>query len=89
MLKYEHFCNVHLKCTPDPLPFSRFINMPLQQGHSDGGIWVFIPPKSAQVNFLWGKNDVRMAIQQQKTFIPPKQIYGYAPALQSPQERQL
>jgi len=29
-----------------------------------GGIWVFIPPKSAQVNFLWGKNDVRTAIQQ-------------------------
>ena len=29
------------------------------QGRSDGGIWVFIPPKkSAQVNFLWGKNDV-------------------------------
>ena len=25
------------------------------QGRSDGGIWVFIPPKSAQVNFLWGK----------------------------------
>jgi len=23
---------------------------------------VFIPPKSAQVNFLWGKNDVRTAI---------------------------
>jgi len=32
------------------------------------------PPKSAQVNFLWGKNDVRMAIQQfytpQKTYTP-------------------
>jgi len=25
---------------------------------------VFIPPKSAQVNFLWDKNDVRTAIQQ-------------------------
>jgi len=24
------------------------------QGRSDGGISVFIPPKSAQVNFLWG-----------------------------------
>jgi len=40
------------------------------QGRSDGGggIWVFNPPpkkkKSAQVNFLWGKNDVRAAIQQ-------------------------
>jgi len=55
------------------------------QGRSDGGIWVFIPPKSAQVNFLWGKNDVRTAIQQfytpQKTFIPPKQISGYAPGV--------
>ena len=53
------------------------------QGRSEGGIWVFIPPKSAQVNSLWGKNDVRTAIQQvytpQKTFIPPKQISGYAP----------
>ena len=41
------------------------------------------PPKSAKVNFLWGKNDVRTAIQQfyppPKTFIPPKQISGYAP----------
>jgi len=45
---------------------------------------VFVPPKSAQVNFLWGKNDVRTAIQQfytpPKTFIPPKQISGYASA---------
>ena len=61
------------------------------QGRSDGGIWVFIPPKSAQVNFLWGKNDVRTAIQQpaiQRLFNPPpkkkllyprKQISGYAP----------
>jgi len=53
-----------------------------QQGRSDGGI----PPKSVQVNFLWGKNDVRTAIEQfyyytpptKKTFIPPKQISGYA-----------
>ena len=48
-------------------------------------ISVFIPPKSAQVNFLWGKNDVRTVIQQfytpPKTFIPPKQISGYAPAV--------
>jgi len=33
-------------------------------------------PKSAQVNFLWRKNDVRTVIQQfytpKKTFIPPK-----------------
>ena len=55
------------------------------QGHSDGGGDIGIyPPKSAQVNFLWGKNDIRMAIQQfytpQKTLYPPKQISGYAPA---------
>ena len=48
---------------------------------------VFIPPKSAQVNFLWGKNDVRTAIQQFYTppqkknyfYTLPKQISGYAP----------
>jgi len=54
------------------------------QGVATGGIWVFIPPKSAQVNFLWGKNDVRTAIQQfytpQKPLYPPKRISGYAPA---------
>ena len=58
--------------------------------YSDGGISVFIPPKkSAQINFLWGKNDVRTAIQQfyttppphKQTFIPPKQISGYVPVL--------
>jgi len=43
-------------------------------------IGIYTPPKkkkSAKVNFLWGKNDVRTAIQQfyppPKTFIPPKQ----------------
>jgi len=25
------------------------------QGRSDGGIWVYTPPKSVQVSFLWGK----------------------------------
>ena len=54
------------------------------QGRSDGGGYRDLyPPKSAKVNFLWGKNDVRTAIQQfyppPKTFIPPKQISGYAP----------
>jgi len=47
------------------------------QGRSDGvDIGIYTPPKSAKVNFLWGKNDVRMAIQQfyppPKTFIPPQ-----------------
>ena len=53
------------------------------RGVATGWISVFIPQKSAQVNFLWGKNGVRTAIQQfytpQKTVIPPKQISGYAP----------
>ena len=52
------------------------------RGVATGCILVFIPPKSAQVNFLWGKNDVRTAIQQfytPKTFIAQKQISGYAP----------
>ena len=61
----------------------------LHQGRSDGGGYrdLYPPPKkkSAKVNFLWGKNDIRTAIQQfyppPKTFIPPKQISGYAPAL--------
>jgi len=44
---------------------------PMCQGRSDGGISVFMPPKSAQVNFLWGKNDVRTAIQQ---FYTPKKL---------------
>jgi len=59
------------------------------QGRSDrGGYWYLYPPNSAKVNFLWGKNDVRTAIQQfytpQKNFIPPKQISGYAPEENSP-----
>jgi len=33
------------------------------QGRSDGGIWVYVPPKSVQVEFLWGKNDVSTAIE--------------------------
>jgi len=36
------------------------------QGHSDGwGIWVYIPPKSVQVDFLLGKNYVKMAIEDE------------------------
>ena len=51
----------------------------------DIGIYTPHPKKkSAQVNFLWGKNDVRTAIQQfytpKKLLYPsPKQISGYAP----------
>jgi len=54
------------------------------QGRSNGGIWgIYTLPKSGQVNFICGNNDVRTVIEHfippQKTFIPPKQISGYAP----------
>ena len=43
-----------------------------KQGRSDGGVYLYLyPPKSAQVNFLWAKNDVRTAIQQ---FYTPKKV---------------
>ena len=46
------------------------------QGRSDGGISWYIPPpkkkKSAQVNFLRGKNAVKTAVQQ---FYTPKNLY--------------
>ena len=55
-----------------------------RQGRSDGGGHRDLyPPKSAKVNFLWGKNDVRTAIQQfyrpLKTFIPPKTNFWLRP----------
>ena len=49
------------------------------RGVATGGISVFIPPpqiKSAQVNFLWGINDARTAIQQ---FYPPPNKNFYTP----------
>jgi len=46
------------------------------RGVATGGISVFIPPKSTQLNFIWSKNDVRTAIQQfytpKKLLYPPK-----------------
>jgi len=33
------------------------------RGVATGGIWVYILPKSVQVNFLWDKNDVRTATE--------------------------
>jgi len=40
-------------------------------------------PKISPTKLLWGKNDVRTAVQQfyapQKLLYPPKQISGYAP----------
>ena len=52
----------------------RAVHESFAQGRSDGGyIGIYTPlPKSAQVNFLWGKNDVRTAIQQ---FYTPKNFY--------------
>ena len=62
------------------------------RGVATGGIWVYnyTLPKSGQVSFLWGNNDVRTVIEHfipfhQKTFIrytSPKQISGYAPGMQ-------
>ena len=58
------------------------------QGRSDGGgYWYLYPPKSAQVNFLWGKMTSERLfnsfIHPQKLLCPPspkkKQISGYAP----------
>jgi len=59
------------------------------QGHSDGGgiggYRYLYPPKSAQVNFLWGKMMSEWLfnsfIHPQKLLYPPKQISGYAPEI--------
>ena len=57
----------------------------IQQGRSDGGgyRYLYLPPKSAQVNFLWGKMTAERLfnsfIHPQKLLYPPKQISGYAP----------
>ena len=59
-----------------------------RQGHSDGGVYGYLYlPKSAQINFLWGKNDVRTAIRQfynpppqkKKTFILPQNKFLATP----------
>jgi len=54
------------------------------QGRSDGGIWVFIPPKSVQVNYGVKMTSERLfnsfiPPQQKKLLYPPKQISSYAP----------
>jgi len=51
-------------------------------GVAMGWISVFIPPKSAQVNFLWGKNNIRMAIQQ--FYTPKKLLYPQNKFLATP-----
>ena len=52
------------------------------RGVATGGISVFIPPKSAQVNFLCGKNDVRTAIQH--FYTPQKLLYPQNKFLATP-----
>jgi len=49
-----------------PIPSTPYHRPPLIQlgdgenkGRSDGDIWVYIPPKSVQVNILLGKNTKR------------------------------
>jgi len=58
-----------------------------QQGRSDGGGYQYLYlPKSAQVNFLWGKMTSERLfnsfIHPQILLYPPKQISGYAPVSQ-------
>jgi len=39
---------------------------------------IYIPPKSVQVNFLWGRNDVRTAIEHELSSIEvlyPQKLY--------------
>jgi len=60
----------------------RKVNREGGRGVATGGIWVYIPPKSVQVNFVWDKNDVRTATEQfytPKNLYTLKQISGYAP----------
>ena len=57
--------------------FSKIFQTPiLGRGYGARGVatggYRDISPKSAQVNFLWGKNDIRTAIQQ---FYTPKKLY--------------
>jgi len=64
-----------------------------KQGRSDGGgYWYLYPPppppkkkKSAQVNFLWGKSDVRTAIRQ--FYTPKKLLYPQNKFLATPLKR--
>ena len=41
-----------------------------------GGIWVYISPKSVQLDFLWGKNDVKKEIEREYLVLYlPKKFY--------------
>jgi len=60
------------------------LSVSIKQGRSDWGwgISVFIPPKSAQVNFLWGKNDVRTD-GYSTVLYPPKTNFWVCPCYQN------
>jgi len=54
----------------------------VHQGRGDRGIYGYIyPKKSVQVNFLWGRNDVRTAIEHEYIFkfYPPRKKTSYTP----------
>jgi len=55
-------------------------NMPATERRSDGGYnyMGIYTPKISPTKLLWGKNDVRTAIQL--FYTPAKKISGYAPA---------
>ena len=51
--------------------------MQLGRGVATGGVWgIYTLPKSGQVNFLWGNNDVRAVIE---FFIPPQKNFYTSP----------
>ena len=52
------------------------------EAYSDGGYMGIYRPKSVQVNFLWGKNDVRTAIGQ--FYTPKKRLYPQNKFLATP-----
>jgi len=48
----------------------------VSRGVETGGIWVYIyPPKSIQVDFLWGKNDVKTLLNMSIKFYTSQQFY--------------
>ena len=60
----------------------------VEQGRSDGGGYRYLyPPKSAQVNLLWGKMTSERLFNsfihpQKLLYPPPKKISGYAPVVE-------
>jgi len=60
ILIFEHFTR---RCSVNPRNANALGRT--KQGRNDGGIWVYKPPKSVQVDFLWSKNDVKTTIEQE------------------------